>query len=118
VDPPASVWLVAVVAAGTLLIVPVVAWTIWLRRRPPRPLPLLVVAMVTSLPSLTAFAGFARVMLVVRPSNATLEVEPFQKARYLAETTSETMNLTAFSVIVAAVTSGGVIAWSRWRRRH
>jgi hypothetical protein len=118
VDLPASDWLLPVLAAGPFLAAPAVAWTAWLRRPRPRPRPLLVVAIVTSLPLISACTGFARIMLVVRPSNATLEMEPSQKARQLGETISESMNLTALAFIVAVVGSGGVIAWSRWRRRH
>jgi hypothetical protein len=110
--------LVALVAGGTLLGVPAVAWAAWLRRARPRPLPLLFVALVTTAPLATSLMGVARILLVVRSFGQEGGDEPSQNARVLAETISGAMNANLFALSGAAVTAAVIIVGSRWRHRH
>ena len=111
-------WLLLVGVCGTLFAVPAIAWTAWLLRRRPRPMPLLVIALATTAPLVTGLAGTAWCLISVRSFKADDGDGPSQKARRLAENISETMNLTGLVVIGAAVVSGVALATSRWGGRR
>jgi len=119
VDESVRAWLVLVGIGGTLFVVPAIAWTVWLRRPRPRPIPLLVVALATTTPLATGLVGAAWCVISVRSFKGDEGYEASQKARHLAETISEAMNLTALVVVGAAAVSGITLAalWWGGRRR-
>jgi hypothetical protein len=113
-----TLWLVTLLVAGIMLVVPLIAWIAWLRHRArPRPLTLLVVALVASAPIATALAG-AVWCVVTLLGRGDSDAEPYGKARRLAEAIAETMNLTAFVTLAAVSVCAVTLVASWWTSRR
>ena len=117
-DASARAWMVVAAVGATFAVVPAVAWAVWLRRARPRPTALLVVAIATTTPLTVVVAGGASAVIQLRSAERSDDNVPSQRARVLAETISETMNVAAVAVLGAMAISGCVIAASLWRRRN
>jgi hypothetical protein len=108
-------WIVLFASCGVLIVIPPIAWAVWLRRPRVRPIP--VIALATTAPLATALVGAARGVIVFR-SLAREDAAPGEKARLLAETISSAMNDTVVAVLGAAVVCGIAGAASLWRGRR
>jgi hypothetical protein len=117
---PIQGWLVLFAILAVFLIVPIVAWTAWLRRPRPRPWPLLVLAIAATAPLASGWVGVvvALVQLQIRPPERGDDVEPSDKARVLAETISETMNRMVYAVVAATLVCAIAIVATRLLRRY
>jgi hypothetical protein len=122
VDASARGWLVLVAVGGTLVGLPAIAWTTWLRWSRPRPVPLFVIALAATAPLIAGLAGAARGALLLvsfeKSDEADLvqAIDPSHKARLFAETISDAMNATLVVTIGAAIVCGiGLLALRRRR---
>ena len=101
-----------------MIVVPGIAWGAWLRQKRPRSRLLLFVALATSAPLTTALGCTAFAAIRLQSLMAREEVDPSERARVLAETISEAINVTASAIIVAMTACACLVAVSIVRRRR
>jgi hypothetical protein len=114
----AGVWLVFFVTGAAMLAVPGIAWRAWLRQQRPRSRSLLFVALATTAPLATALGCTAFAAIRLQSLMAREEIDPSERARVLAETISEAMNVTASAILVAMIVCACVAALTMVRRRR